>query len=272
MECKILKNKKCEITQNYSNNHKAIDIVGINYTLDSIIAHSKGKIVEIQDGIGNMKGSVGKLAYGNYVKIYHGNNYYTLYAHLKNNLPVKLNQEIKEGEIIGYMSDSGNAYGKHLHFEVFNGNDKINPTKYLNEKLPIDNNNKLKYKIGDIVEINSVYVSSTSKEKLRPLITKGKITQIIENANNPYLLDNGKIGWVNDNTIVSIITSEKNKYLSNRTYKGTSIVDALKEINVDSSFNYRKKLADLNNIKNYQGTSSQNTQLLNLLKEGLLKY
>jgi len=174
---------------------------------------------------------------------------------MKNNLPVKLNQEIKEGEVIGYMSDSGNAYGKHLHFEVFNGNNKINPTGYLNKNLPIvEDDNKLKYKIGDIVEINGVYVSSTSKEKLRPLITTGKITKIVENTNNPYLLEEGKIGWVNDNTIVSIITSE-NKYLSNKTYKGTSIVDALKQINIDSAFNYRKKLAEINNIKNYQGTS-----------------
>ena len=103
MDCKILKNKKCIITQNYSDNHKAIDVVGMNYTLDYIISHTSGIVVDIQDGIGNMKGSVGRIAYGNFVKINHGNDYYTLYSHLQNNLPVKLNQTIKEGEIIGYM-------------------------------------------------------------------------------------------------------------------------------------------------------------------------
>ena len=35
MECRILKNKQCIITQNYSNNHKSIDNVGNNYTLDN---------------------------------------------------------------------------------------------------------------------------------------------------------------------------------------------------------------------------------------------
>jgi len=59
-------------------------------------------------------------------------------------------------------------------------------------------------------------------------------------------------------------------YLSNKTYKGDSIVIALKQIKVDSSFTYRKKLANKNGIKNYEGTASQNTKLLNLLKKGKL--
>ena len=103
MECRILKNKQCIITQNYSNNHKSIDIVGNNYTLDYIISHSDGIIVEIQDGISNIKGSIGLIAYGNYVKISHANGYYTLYAHLQNNLPVRLNQTIKKGEKVHFF-------------------------------------------------------------------------------------------------------------------------------------------------------------------------
>lgn len=270
MDCRILKNKNCIITQNYSNGHTALDIVGSNYTLDYIIAHSDGKIIKIQDGLSNMKGSVGSIAYGNYIKIDHQNGYYTLYAHLQNDLPVKNNQIVKKGQIIGYMSDSGNAYGKHLHFEVYKGNQRINPQEFLNKDLPksttpVEN----KYQVGDIVEINGVYISSTSKDRLKPLITKGKITKIIDNAQNPYLLENGNIGWVNNNTIIS---KENNRYLSNKNYKGTSIVDALKEINIDSTYNYRSKLAKINNINNYQGTKEQNIKLLNLLKEGKLKY
>lgn len=60
----------------------------------------------------------------------------------------------------------------------------------------------LKHKIGDVVEINGVYVSSTSTEKLIPAIKKGTITRIVEGARNPYLLDNGNIGWVNDECII----------------------------------------------------------------------
>lgn len=66
-----------------------------------------------------------------------------------------------------------------------------------------DSNQTLKYKIGDVVTINGVYVSSTSTEKLEPKITKGTITKVINGARNPYLLDNGNIGWVNDECIVN---------------------------------------------------------------------
>lgn len=68
-----------------------------------------------------------------------------------------------------------------------------------------------KYEKGMVVNINGVYVSSTSTSKLRPLKTKGKITKIIAGARNPYLLDNGNIGWVNDGCIVSTTTAPKKK-------------------------------------------------------------
>lgn len=271
MDCRVLKNKKCQITQNYSNEHQALDLTGDNCSLDYITAHSDGKIIFFQDGFGNMKGSISNNSYGNCIKINHQNGYCTLYAHMKNDLPVKNNQTVKKGQVIGYMSDSGNAYGKHLHFEVWKNNQRINPIDFLNKDFPqnIDIQEQYKYKIGDIVEINGVYISSTSTEKLRPLITRGRITKIIENANNPYLLENGRIGWVNDKTIIS---RTNDRYLSNKNYQGSSIVDAIKEINIDSSYAYRSKLASINDIKNYQGTAEQNTYMLNLLKQGILKY
>lgn len=267
MDCRVLKSKKCEITQYYSNNHKAIDIVGKDYTLDYVIAHSDGIIDIIQDGYGNMKGSTGNKGYGNFIKLKHEEEFYTLYAHMKKGLNFKKGDIVKKGTVLGYMSDSGNAYGAHLHFEIFNKTNRINPLPYLNEKLPKQEKQKLLYSLGDIVEINGVYVSSTSNNKLRPLIKTGKITKIIETARNPYLLEEGKIGWVNDEVIIN-----KDRYLENSKYQGTSIVDALKEINVDFSYEYRKELAKINNIDNYTGTKEQNIKLLGLLKEGKLKY
>lgn len=59
-------------------------------------------------------------------------------------------------------------------------------------------------------------------------------------------------------------------YLANKNYKGSSIVDALKQIKVNSSYSYRSKLAAKNGIKNYTGTPAQNTKMLNLLKKGKL--
>ncbi len=55
-------------------------------------------------------------------------------------------------------------------------------------------------------------------------------------------------------------------------YTGTSgsIVNALNAIRVDSSYSYRTKIAVRNGISNYSGTPTQNTQMLNLLKQGRL--
>ena len=76
----------------------------------------------------------------------------------------------------------------------------------------------LKYKVGDTVTINGVYVSSTSDKKYKPAKTKGKITKIIEGARNPYLLENGDIGWTNDACIVTNVSSKVYKTVSNCTW------------------------------------------------------
>lgn len=55
-----------------------------------------------------------------------------------------------------------------------------------------------------------------------------------------------------------------------KSYKGDSIVEALNRLKINSSFEYRKKIAKANKIKNYTGTASQNLYLLRLLKKGKL--
>lgn len=57
-----------------------------------------------------------------------------------------------------------------------------------------------KWSIGDYVMINGVYISSDSTDKLTPSVDHGKITRIVD-ARNPYLLNDGNIGWVNDECI-----------------------------------------------------------------------
>ena len=60
-----------------------------------------------------------------------------------------------------------------------------------------------KYKVGDVVTINGVYVASNSTNKLSPAVKTGTITKIIPGTLNPYLLNNGDIGWVNESVIIS---------------------------------------------------------------------
>ena len=63
-----------------------------------------------------------------------------------------------------------------------------------------------KHKIGDKVTINGIYTSSSSDKKLTPARNTGTITYILSGAKNPYLLDEGNLGWVNDACIVSTPT------------------------------------------------------------------
>jgi len=59
-------------------------------------------------------------------------------------------------------------------------------------------------------------------------------------------------------------------YFSPTQYKGNSIVDALKELGVDSSYDYRAIIAEKNGIESFIGSPEQNTQMLKKLKEGKL--
>ena len=66
-------------------------------------------------------------------------------------------------------------------------------------------------------------------------------------------------------------TKKKTNTIKKTSYKGDSIVDGLKSVGVNSSYDNRKKIAKANGIKNYTGTAKQNTELLNKLKKGTLK-
>ncbi len=68
-------------------------------------------------------------------------------------------------------------------------------------------NTNLKHKLGETVRFDYLCYTSTSDEKLKSLVHSGKITKIIENAKNPYLINNGT-GWLNDNTIIDNVVQE----------------------------------------------------------------
>lgn len=206
--CRIIEGDQCEITQGYHSGHKGMDIVNKNYTLGWLVAHSDGTVVAVEKNCNYNTYPNGACIYGNYVKIRHDDGYYTLYGHIAyGTVKVEQGQRVSKGQRIGYMGNTGYSNGGHVHWEVRTSSDvKINPEAYLNADLP-NNPSPIptpghKYKVGDVVEITGVYVSSTSTNKLAPAIRKGTITRIVE-ARNPYLLDNGNIGWVNDDCIVS---------------------------------------------------------------------
>lgn len=134
---RVLKDAENQITVKYSAvTHRGIDLVKYKSQTCYIIAHTEGIVVWIQTGQKNNTKSTGNATYGNCVKLKHPNGYYTLYAHMKF-VDVKLNQKVKTGQTLGYMGDTGKAWGAHLHFEVRNEKDtRINPTPYIDADLP----------------------------------------------------------------------------------------------------------------------------------------
>lgn len=57
-------------------------------------------------------------SYGNYCIINHGNGYATLYAHQMQLPLVKVGDTVSKGQVIGYVGNTGNSFGAHLHFEL----------------------------------------------------------------------------------------------------------------------------------------------------------
>lgn len=68
----------------------------------------------------------------------------------------------------------------------------------------------------------------------------------------------------------TLIIPNNIKYFKKYTGKSVSIVDILKSLNENSSYSYRMKIANLNGISNYTGTSTQNNTLVKLIKQGKL--
>ena len=59
----------------------------------------------------------------------------------------------------------------------------------------------IRYQVGDTVNFDALFTSSTSTQAIRDiLVHSGKITKIIADARNPYLINDGT-GWVNDSVI-----------------------------------------------------------------------
>lgn len=205
MSDRVINESSKRITQNYGT-HKGVDLgYRANEEENKVYANCKGTVVEIVDGLGNLKGSTGVKSWGNYVLVKHGNGYHSRYAHLKSGILVKKGQEVDENTQLGIIGDSGNAYGRHLHFEVsteYSSATRIDPTPYLTKAIyeePIEKPStpqNFKYNVGDKVVFSGVlYVDAQgngagqSRTNLVCTITKRT------NGSKPYNIENG-LGWV----------------------------------------------------------------------------
>ncbi len=110
---------KISITQGYKMFHPGIDFDGI--TGDPVYPIMNGKVLAI---------NYSKYAYGNAVLINHGSEITSLYAHLSK-INVVANQEVDTHTIIGEMGATGRSFGDHLHLEIRDSGNPINPMSIL---------------------------------------------------------------------------------------------------------------------------------------------
>ncbi|MDR2110836.1 MAG: M23 family metallopeptidase, partial [Spirochaetaceae bacterium] len=101
--------------------HKGIDLSTYRQG-DPIVATADGQVVTVDYEGGG---------FGNYIIIKHKHGFYTRYAHLQS-FRVHTGQKVQQGEVIGYIGNTGLSTGPHLHYEVHIGSDVVDPYKYLN--------------------------------------------------------------------------------------------------------------------------------------------
>lgn len=75
-------------------------------------------------------------SYGNFVQVYHGaddsgTTYATLYAHMSSWPSVSVGQQVKRGDLLGYVGSTGNSTGNHLHLELRVNGTRTNPEYYI---------------------------------------------------------------------------------------------------------------------------------------------
>ena len=112
------------ITQYYSSSHMAIDL-----GWSSKYYGSNQNIYTCYDGTVTVNSYANDAGY--YVAIRHDNGDISRYMHLKSKSWVKVGQRVLKGEHIGYMGDTGNARGNHLHFDLTKNGSRVNPIDYL---------------------------------------------------------------------------------------------------------------------------------------------
>ena len=68
--------------------------------------------------------------YGNIIIIDHGGDFFTIYSHVTK-IQTNVDSEVRAGDIIAYMGDSGSINGSKLHFEIWGKDQKLDPEKWL---------------------------------------------------------------------------------------------------------------------------------------------
>jgi murein DD-endopeptidase MepM/ murein hydrolase activator NlpD len=108
-------------------------------------------------------------AYGQVVIIEHNDHYETLYAHMSGFMKgLTVGSHVKQGDVIGYVGQSGLATGPHLHYEFHVDGEYRNPeTVKIPHSLPISGE-----LLADFKAQTQTYVAQLNQVKAKSLLAK----------------------------------------------------------------------------------------------------
>ncbi|GAA0190561.1 hypothetical protein GCM10009122_52240 [Fulvivirga kasyanovii] len=98
--------------------HQGIDLVAKEGT--PVYATADGEVLESAEG----------EVRGHFIRIQHSEVYLTQYAHMSQR-DVKAGDKVKRGEVIGYVGDTGQSRGAHLHYEVHENGKPVDPREFM---------------------------------------------------------------------------------------------------------------------------------------------
>jgi murein DD-endopeptidase MepM/ murein hydrolase activator NlpD len=68
-----------------------------------------------------------RSGYGKYIRIRHNGTLSTAYAHMSRYADLDQGDRVRQGQVIGYVGQTGDATGPHLHYEVLIDGEQVNP-------------------------------------------------------------------------------------------------------------------------------------------------
>lgn len=155
------------VTQGFSAGHQGVDLAAPDGT--PIKAPDGGVVIAI-----NSAWKPGGYFGGNYVKV-RGDEGYTFYMGHMSKTNTKLNARVSEGQVIGYVGQTGEATGPHIHFETSKRGVMYDPRKVIKEE-PMSEAERKVYNKGVVIQ------------GIKPL-SEGNIVFEFTDAGNQWKLD-----------------------------------------------------------------------------------
>ena len=265
---------------------KALDIAGKDTGIDSLKAPFTGVIKRIYPDTNSVwLESIDKVKYADGTI-----DYMTVMTMHDNDVSnLKVGNIINQGTVYYQEGRKGYTTGNHIHLAVGKGKFTGNGWYQNSEGFFVINNqydvHKALFLLDSVRLLNDGGYdwirTSTLKEaeeikeqKDTYKVKAGDNLTKIAKAYNTTVSELVRLNDIQNKNLIyvgQILRLPTNTTYFNK-YSGTSIsiVDALKSLKEKSDFNYRKEIANVNGIPNYAGTATQNTMLLNLLKNGKL--